>query len=510
MKIIIPFLFIYFTIIHAEEAPYNPTPDRYVDIHHSRIDIKVDLDDSTVIGNVTHIMSSLRTDLYIIQLDCEDTEINKVLINNNRPLKYSLNGPKLNIELDRTYGFDDTLTLSIDYISRPKKGLYFVQNDRSYPDKNVQAWTQGEGMDNHNWVPLWDYPNDRSTFEVILTVDTPYTAVSNGEFMGMKDNGITRTFHWHEQFPMVSYLISFVIGDYRRIEDKYGDLSIGYWVTPEYSDEDAFRSFSRTPEMVAYFNELTGIPYPYEKLDQIIVDDFMWGGMENITLIHQSSRTMHTDRARPDHTSDGLVAHEIAHQWFGNMLTTRNWANAWLNEGFATFLTYVWQEYDKGRDDAEYSRRWMMSSVKWADKSNPRPMVQYYYVSDMDLFDSNIYAKGSLVLNMLRQILGYDAFWRAVRNYAKEYQHKNVESQDLKRIFEDVTGQNLEWFFDQWVYTAGLPELEIKYKYNRRNEHVKLTVKQTQKVENSSLFRLPLTVLIDNGEIIRQEIWIEE
>jgi aminopeptidase N len=309
---------------------------------------------------------------------------------------------------------------------------------------------------------------------------------------------------------MVSYLISFVIGDYRRIEDKYGDLSIGYWVTPEYSDEDAFRSFSRTPEMVAYFNELTGIPYPYEKLDQIIVDDFMWGGMENITLIHQSSRTMHTDRARPDHTSDGLVAHEIAHQWFGNMLTTRNWANAWLNEGFATFLTYVWQEYDKGRDDAEYSRRWMMSSVKWADKSNPRPMVQYYYVSDMDLFDSNIYAKGSLVLNMLRQILGYDAFWRAVRNYAKEYQHKNVESQDLKRIFEDVTGQNLEWFFDQWVYTAGLPELEIKYKYNRRNEHVKLTVKQTQKVENSSLFRLPLTVLIDNGEIIRQEIWIEE
>ena len=328
--------------------------------------------------------------------------------------------------------------------------------------------------------------------------------------MGMKDNGITRTFHWHEQFPMVSYLISFVIGDYRRIEDKYGDLSIGYWVTPEYSDEDAFRSFSRTPEMVAYFNELTGIPYPYEKLDQIIVDDFMWGGMENITLIHQSSRTMHTDRARPDHTSDGLVAHEIAHQWFGNMLTTRNWANAWLNEGFATFLTYVWQEYDKGRDDAEYSRRWMMSSVRWADKSNPRPMVQYYYVSDMDLFDSNIYAKGALVLNMLRQILGYDAFWRAVRNYAKEYQHKNVESQDLKRIFEDVTGQNLEWFFDQWVYTAGLPELEIKYKYNRRNEHVKLTVKQTQKVENSSLFRLPLTVLIDNGEIIRQEIWIEE
>ena len=255
---------------------------------------------------------------------------------------------------------------------------------------------------------------------------------------------------------------------------------------------------------------MTGIPYPYEKLDQIIVDDFMWGGMENITLIHQSSRTMHTDRARPDHTSDGLVAHEIAHQWFGNMLTTRNWANAWLNEGFATFLTYVWQEYDKGRDDAEYSRRWMMSSVRWADKSNPRPMVQYYYVSDMDLFDSNIYAKGALVLNMLRQILGYDAFWRAVRNYAKEYQHKNVESQDLKRIFEDVTGQNLEWFFDQWVYTAGLPELEIKYKYNRRNEHVKLTVKQTQKVENSSLFRLPLTVLIDNGEIIRQEIWIEE
>ena len=495
MKIIITFLFFILNIIQSEEPIYNPTPDRYVDIHHSKIDIRVDLDDSTVVGNVTHTMSSLRTDLYIIQLDCEDTEIKQVFINNNRPLKYSLNGPKLNIELDRTYGFDDTLTLSIDYIARPKKGLYFVQNDQSYPNKNVQAWTQGEGMDNHNWVPLWDYPNDRSTFEVILTVDTPYTAVSNGEFMGMIDNGITRTFHWHEHFPMVSYLISFVIGDFRRIEDRYGDLSIGYWVTPEYSDDDAFRSFSRSPEMVAYFNELTGIPYPYEKLDQIIIDDFMWGGMENITLIHQSSRTMHTDRARPDHTSDGLVAHEIAHQWFGNMLTTRNWANAWLNEGFATFLTYAWQEYDMGRDAAEYGRRWMLSSVRWADQSSPRPMVQYYYVSDMDLFDSNIYAKGALVLNMLRQMLGYDAFWRTVKHYAKEYQHKNVESQDLKRIFEDVTGQNLEWFFDQWVYTAGLPELDIKYKYNRRNKNVKLTIKQTQNIANSSLFRFILIVM---------------
>ena len=510
MKIIVTFLFIVISLSLAGEIPYNPTPDRYIDIHHSKINIHVDLDDSTVVGNVTHVMSSLRTDLYIIELDCEDTEIKKVLINNNRPLKYSINGPKLNIELDRTYGFDDTLTVSIDYLSRPKKGLYFVQNDRNYPEKNVQAWTQGEGMDNHNWVPLWDYPNDRSTFEVILTVDTPYTAVSNGEFMGITDNGITRTFHWYENFPMVSYLISFVVGDFRRIEDKYGDLSIGYWVPPEYSDEDALRSFSRTPEMVAYFNELTGIPYPYEKLDQIVIDDFMWGGMENITLIHQSSSTMHTERARPDHTSDGLVAHEIAHQWFGNMLTTRNWANAWLNEGFATFLTYVWQEYDQGRDAAEYGRRWMLSSVKWADKSNPRPMVQYFYESDMDLFDSNIYAKGALVLNMLQQMLGYDAFWRTVRIYAKEYQHKNVESQDLKRIFEEVTGQNLEWFFDQWVYTAGLPELEIKYKYNRRNKNVKLTVRQTQNISNSSMFRLPLTVLIDNGEITRQEIWIEE
>ena len=295
MKIIITLILIIFAIVQAEEASYTPTPDRYVDIHHSIIDVQVDLEDSTVVGNVTHTMSSLRTDLYIIQLDCEDTKIKRVTINNNRPLKYSLNGPKLNIELDRTYGFDDTLTLSIDYLAKPKKGLYFVQSDQNYPDKNVQAWTQGEGMDNHNWVPLWDYPNDRSTFEVFLTVDTPYTAVSNGEFMGMVDNGITRTFHWHEHFPMVSYLISFVVGEFRRIEDKYGDLSIGYWISPEYSEEDALRSFSRTPEMVAYFNELIGIPYPYEKLDQIIVDDFMWGGMENITLIHQSSRTMHTD-----------------------------------------------------------------------------------------------------------------------------------------------------------------------------------------------------------------------
>ena len=497
-----------FFLYGQPNKPFHPTPDRDYDVLHTRIDIKIDLTDKTVSGEVTHVLSPLSVALRTIVFDAADMDV-KSVSSGSQFLRYDQLDDKLWIELDRAYGFTDTLNVTINYSASPRRGLYFIRPDSAYPNKHFQAWTQGEDMDNHYWVPLYDYPNDKTTFECVITVPKPFVAISNGELFHEKDNGDTRTFHWRENFPMSTYLISFAVGEYQMVADHYRALPIRYWVYPEHTSEDAFRSFGRTPDILTFFNRITGFEYPYEKYDQVIIEDFMYGGMENVTLTHQSDRTMHTARAQPDHSSVGLVAHELAHQWYGDLLTTRNWANAWLNEGFATFLTYLWFEHDKGTDEAEYVRLQQMRGVTRADRSRRRPMVQFYYDDSMELFDANIYAKGSVLLNMLRQILGEEPFWKAIRYYTKTNAFRNVETQDLKKAIEETTGQNLYWFFDQWVYNGGLPEFNVESKYNRRTKTVTLTVTQTQDSVADKWFRTPVTILVDQGEVTRKTVWLD-
>jgi aminopeptidase N len=431
-------------------------------------------------------------------------------LNGKKSLTFEAQEKKLEIDLDGEYGFEDTLNIKIEYRAEPKLGLFFILPDSVYPEKHLQAWTQGEDMDNHYWVPLHDYPNDRATFETILTVDENLTAVSNGELISINKNGNKKTFHWKENSPMVAYLMSFAIGDYKKIEDSHGKLPVNYWVYQEHSREDALRSFGKTPEMISLFNDRTGFPYPYEKYDQVLLEDFMFGGMENITLSHQTDETMHTENARPDHSSDGLVAHELAHQWYGDLLTTRNWANAWLNEGLTSFMTLVWVEHDKGFDGGEYARLQSLKSVIRANNYHSRPIVQYHYEKSWEVFDANIYAKGAVIMYMLKKYLGDESFWRGMKHYTQKYAFENVETQDLKKAFEEATGQNLYWFFDQWVYTKGLPKLEVKTKYSRRNNMVTMTVSQTQNIEETSLFKLPVTIVVDDGKMTQHVIFIEE
>lgn len=498
------------TLISAAEIPFKPTPDRVYDIHHTRIELTVDLEEEFVQGRVTHSLSPYSENLSSLSFDCADTQVHRVVLNGKTPIDFDLYDKKLWINLDRSFGFQDTISLTIDYRSTPTRGLYFIHSDSIYPEKHNQAWTQGEQNENHHWVPLHDYPNDKATFETILTVKKPYVAVSNGELVSTKDNGKTRTYHWRENSPMVSYLISFAIGDYKKIEDSLDGLPVNYWVYPEHSREDALRSFGKTPEMIDVFGKILDFPYPYEKYDQVILEDFMFGGMENITLTHQTDRTMHPETARPDHTSDGLVAHELAHQWFGNLLTTRNWANIWLNEGITSFTELIWVEAEKGRDEMEYYRYNDLKGMLRAAKYDPRSMVYFNYTDMGSLFNGNVYAKGAIIMNLLRDYLGYEAFYRGLRKYVRDNAYKNVETNDLKKAFEESTGKNLYWFFDQWAYRMGVPELEVSYKYDRRNKRVKMKIKQTQNVEETSLFKLPMTVLIDDGEIKRHRIFFDK
>ena len=499
-------IFISFLFAADDKAPSHRTRDREIDVHHIKIDVSVNLVSGSVYGNVVHTFSPLSSSLRSFNLDADDMTIRRVRMN-DKDIKFDHSGGKLYITMDKAIGWKDTVNVRVDYTSFPTLGTFFIRPDEVYPDKPWQAWTQGEETDNHHWVPIYDYPNDRSTFETILTVDRSFKAVSNGELVSVVENGDgTHTWHWRENFPMVAYLISYVVGEYVKVEDSYKDIPVNYWVYEENKNE-TMRSFGLTTDMMKYFGEKIGIEYPFEKYDQIIVDDFMFGGMENITLTHNTDRTMYDQFAAPDVSSDELVAHELAHQWFGDMITTRNWANIWLNEGFATFLSRKYRENKFGHDEGEYDRLGEMRSYFYANKRWARPTVYDHYYVPMDLFDGHVYAKGSLILNMMQDHLGNAAFWRSVQHYAKVNQYKNVETQDLKKAIEETSGQNLDWFFKQWVYEPGYPEYDVKWSYNQRNRTVQLKIKQIQDTTKTGLFKMPVEVRVDEH---LHTVWVDK
>jgi len=489
-----------------DKAPNQRTRDRDVDIHHIKIDVTVDLEKKSVSGNVTHTLSAFNSSLSEFELDAEDMEIHRVRLD-GKDISYNHHGDKVFLSLNKPIGWDDTVKVRLDYTAHPRKGTYFIKPDETYSDKPLQAWTQGEAEDNHFWLPHYDYPNDKATFETILTVDKKFTALSNGELMSIKDNSDgTHTWHWHEHFPMVSYLISFAVGEYVKVEDSYNGIPVNYWVYEE-NKQETLRSFGLTTDMMKYFGDVTGIEYPYEKYDQVIIDDFMFGGMENITLTHNTDKTMHDEFAAPDVSSVGLVAHELVHQWYGDMLTTRNWKNMWLNEGFATFFARDYRDHKFGNDEGEYIRFGEINGYLRTDKKWRRPTVYCQYYEPMDLFDGNAYAKGSLILNMMRDVLGEDGFWRSIQKYTKDNQYQNVETPDLKKAVEEATGQNLDWFFKQWVWEPGYPEYDVKWNYNQRNKSVKLTVKQKQNLERTNIFKMPIQIRVDDD---LHTVWIED
>ena len=501
------YLIIISAIISADDdVPLQRTRDRHVDIQHIKIDVRIDMSTKSVYGHVVHTLSPLNSALESLDLDAEDMVIRRARLN-EKDIDFHQSEESVHLTMPEPLGWTDTVNVRLDYTAKPRKGTFFIQPDEVYPEKHWQAWTQGEDEDNHHWVPMYDYPNDKSTFETILTVDEKYSAVSNGELVSIKKNGDgTRTWHWRENHPMVGYLISFAIGEYVKVEDKWRGIPVNYWVYEE-NEKEAFRSFGLTSDMMEFFSNVTGVDYPYEKYDQVIIEDFMFGGMENITLTHNTDRTMYDEFAAPDHSSDGLVAHELAHQWYGDLLTTRNWANAWLNEGFATYFSRLYREYKYGYDEGEYIRFGEIKGYFGSDKKWRRPTVQPRFHESMEVFDGHIYAKGSLILNMMRDFLGEDAFLRGIQKYTRDNQYKNVETPDLKKAMEETTGQNLDWFFKEWVYEPGYPEFDVKWNYNQRNKSVKLTVKQVQKLDKSNIFKMPVDIRIDDDVHV---IWVED
>ncbi|HKZ80828.1 MAG TPA: M1 family aminopeptidase [Pyrinomonadaceae bacterium] len=479
-------------------AQYIPAHD--FDTRHIALDLRFDWDREQVIGVEKIVFAPLIADLDKIELDAANMIFSSVALADGKKLNFTSDDEKekLNIILDRIYQPAEELTIIISYnTNRPQKrrlgstgtGIRFIKPSADDPNRPKQIWTQGESEYNHYWFPCYDHPNDFFTSEITATVEKPLSLISNGKLLEtVENNDGSRKFHWKMDQSHASYLSSIIVGEYIPIASEYAGIPIVSNVYPNEVDEGKL-STARLTEMVKFFSEKTGVRYPYAKYAQTMVRDF-GGGMENISATTQTDNMIHDARTELDHNSDGLQAHELAHQWFGDYVTSRSWSDIWLNESFATYFQAMWDEYKLGRDDFLYSdvKANQDSYLNTWKQGNRRPIVTRNYASPDAVFDTYAYPVGGAVLHMLRKSLGEKNWWRAINYYLSKYAHQPVETEQFRIAIEESTGRPMDWFFEEWLYKMGHPVFRVTQDYDAANKVLKLTVEQQQKPDPDSQF----------------------
>jgi aminopeptidase N len=475
---------------------------RAYDLVHTVLDLRLDWDARAVEGTVTHRLVPIRTDLAEVPFDQHGITFRSMQVN-GEDATWREEADTVIVVPPRPLPRGREAEIVIAYrAENPSEGMYWNIPDRDYPDRPYQVWTQGEQDENRFWFPTYDYPNDRATSEEIVTVDARYTVIGNGELVEKRDNGDgTVTWRYRMDIPHVTYLQSLIVGEYTVYETEWDGIPILSYVQPELFDL-AEPAFSPTALMMKIMSEKTGIRYPYPAYRQTTVENFLWGGMENISATTLTNRTLRTPEAFTVSTSEGLVAHELAHQWWGDLVTTKNWANVWLNEGFATYLEKLYWEFGVGPEAARWDLYGDLRAYLREDRGQyRRPLVTRYYRDSGDVFDDVAYQKGALVLNMLRHLLGDDLMWETFRTYGERLRGKVAETADFRRAAEDVGGIPLDRFFDQWVHRGGHPEFKVSWKDEASPNHedgsrlVHLHVEQTQEVNDlTPLFHCDVAV----------------
>jgi aminopeptidase N len=494
-----------------EGTPVHYMPTRQYDLQHLRLDLAFDWDAKSVAGTATHTLAPLLPGVDSLVFNAAGLDIRKIRVNGaERPFSLDPQAETLMVKLDRGYGPQDRLEVAIDYSARPEGGLYFVGPDAGYPKKPRQIYSQGEPDLNRHWFPTWDYPNDRTTTEMIATVKRPLAVVGNGKLLEVTDRPDgRRTYHWRMDVPHTTYLVSVAIGDFTKVTDTWRGIPVEYHVPPGTDEATTRRSFGDTPKILEFYSQATGRAYPYAKYAQSAVVDYMWGGMENISATTQTARTLHDARAEVDSPSEGLVAHETAHQWFGDLLTCEDWSNAWLNEGFADYFTALYKRSAHGDDEFAWEvddlRR---SYLGEAERDYRRPIVDRRYADPIDMFDRHSYNKGALVLHQLHYLLGEEGWSKGIRAYVERFAGQTVTTHDLQDAVETATGVSLGPLFEQYVYGAGHPELKVKWDYQPDTRQVHLEIRQTQKLDaQTGLFSFPLEVaLVGERETVARRV----
>ncbi len=493
--------------VHATQYPFgvesgDATPqygrDRAFDVKHIKLDVELDFDAESITGVATHTLSPIGNAATEVSFDAINLDIQSVTDNTGAAVDFEVTNDKLRVYFTEPIPANTTVTLAIEYASaRPQRGLHFRTPRLGYSDAETQAWTQGEPEDARHWFPCIDYPNERATTEVICTVRDDFVALSNGNLVGTTHDPTNgkKTFHWRQRQDHTTYLVSLVAGPFVSVQDRAGGIPLFYYALPG-QEANARKTYRNTPAMMKIFQDKIGLPYAYDRYSQVSVVDFIAGGMENTSITTMTERIILDDSARLTRSMDGLIAHELAHQWFGDLMTCRDWSHIWLNEGFATYLEAVYQEHQFGRDALIDDMLKNQQQVIAADRGEgKKPVVSRMYNDPNGVFGYRPYAKGASVLHMLRNELGDDVFWRSINAYATRHQNKVVETSDLMRTAEEISGKSLEQFFDQWLYHTGFPELDVDYDWDNDQKLAKITVHQTQKVTDATpLFAFSTTI----------------
>ncbi len=477
------------------DRPYAPSRDYH--LQNVRVSLHFDLDQRKVIGEVTHTLSSLRDGVTHLDFDCSELTVSSARVN-GKDAKFDLRDDKLRVHLEQPAKSGEKFEVELKYEGKPTSGLYFILPGKDDPSRAKQIWTQGEAEDTHHYIPIYDYPNDRTTSEMILTVPGDWRTVSNGKLLSIQDapNG-QKTWTWRQSLPISTYLISFVAGEYKEKKDNWHNIPITYNV-PRGMEDTIDPTFSHTKEMLDFFSGRFGVPYPWDQYAQTAVDDFVASGMENVSATTLAARDMvHAELAaeKPE-AADGLISHEMTHQWFGDLVTCKDWTNTWLNEGFATFGATLWEEHYYGVDASGYrywreQNTWMQSRELY-----PIPIVTRD-INDSVEYVGNVYDKAGWVIHMLREQMGDEAFFRALKHYLEANRLQNVVTADLAKAVEESSGRNVDQFFDQWIYGAGAPRFTVRSTYDDAGMKVSLSVTQSQKVEGRvGLFHASINVSI--------------
>ncbi|HET7117960.1 MAG TPA: M1 family metallopeptidase, partial [Hanamia sp.] len=501
---------------------YRGSYPRINDLVNTRLAVSFDYDKQWMYGQewVTLEPHFYPTDS--LKLDAKGMQINEIAIikgNSKIPLKYSYDSMHLRITLDKTYKKDEKYTLYLNYISKPNelklsgsaaitgaKGLYFI-NPLGKTKEHTEIWTQGETESNSAWFPTIDKPDQKTLEEISMTVPAKYVTLSNGLLIHQKKNADgTRTDDWKMKYPNSPYLFFMGVGDYAIVKDKYKNIAVDYYVEKEYAPV-ARKIFGETPSMIGFFSKILNFPYVWTKYDQMVGRDYVSGAMENTTAtLHQEDAYQNARQLVDGNAWEDDISHELFHHWFGDLVTCESWSNITLNESFANYGEYLWREYRHGKEDADAKnyddmRDYLLSG------SNNKDLVRFYYKDREDVFDAVSYNKGGRILNMLRNYVGDSAFFKSLNEYLNLYKFKPAEVPQLRLAFEDVTGQDLNWFWNQWYYGSGQPTLDINYDYTNGVERV--IVDQTQ--NTGKIFKIPtaIDVYSSGTNKKRYKVWLD-
>jgi len=515
-----------FNQVFAQEKPANPiattyqeTPAKINDLVHTKLAVSFDYKKRYLYGKEWLTLKPHFYSTDTLRLDAKGMDLKNISVVKNGkkyPLKFSYDSLTVAVKLDRVYHNNESYTLFINYTAKPNelktsrkhgKGLYFINPDGTEKNKPIQIWTEGEPESSSAWFPTIDKPNQKTTSEISITVPAKYVTLSNGRLASQKVNaGNTRTDTWKMELPNAPYLFMMAVGDFAIYKDSWHGKEVSYYVEPKYAPY-AKDIFGFTPDAMSFFSKITGVDYPWNKYAQITVRDYVSGAMENTTAMMTGEGAQATRRELVDriHNDFGSI-HELFHQWFGDYVTTESWSNLTLNESFADLGEILWAEHRYGQDAADEHIQEGLQGYLGSPQNATKNLVRFYYNDSQDVFDGVTYQKGGRILNMLRHYLGNDAFYKGLNIYLTTNAFKNAEAQQLRLAMEEASGLDLNWFFNQWYYGAGHPELNISYSWDERSKKQTIYLQQTQ---SGQVFTLPFAVdIYVAGKKERHQVWM--